>query len=187
MRALVQRVSRATVRIEGEAVGEIGPGLCVFVGVTHLDRPREAARLADKVWNLRVFGDDSGLMNRSLADRREAGEEAGIVVVSQFTLYGDTRKGRRPSYVGAARPEVAEPLVEEVVRSLVALGAAPATGRFGADMAVELVNDGPVTLMIEIQGEAQAHRAQVQGEAQVPGEAQAQGEANPPTGRDPAG
>ena len=125
-------------------VGAIGPGLCVLVGVTHDDDADDAAALAGKLWRLRVFDDADGRMDRSVAD---VGGE--VLVVSQFTLYGDTRKGRRPSWTAAARPEVAEPLVDALVDELAALGATVATGRFGADMAVELVNDGPVTLLIE--------------------------------------
>lgn len=147
MRALVQRVSRASVEVDGEVVGAIGAGLCVLVGVTHTDTAGEAAKLAGKVWNLRVFDDDAGVMNRSSA---EAGGE--VLVVSQFTLYGDTRRGRRPSWVAAAPPEVAEPLVEAFVAELRSLGANVATGRFRADMQVELVNDGPVTLILEADG-----------------------------------
>jgi len=144
MRALVQRVTRARVTVGDDIVGEIGAGLCVLVGVTHADTDAEARRLADKVWHLRVFGDDAGAMNRSLADVGGA-----ALVVSQFTLYGDTRRGRRPGWSDAARPEQAEPLVEVFTATLSALGATVATGRFGADMAVELVNDGPVTLLLE--------------------------------------
>lgn len=144
MRGLVQRVSRASVTVGDEVVGAIGPGLCVLVGVTHDDDAEGAATLARKLWNLRIFDDDDGAMNRSVAD---VGGE--VLVVSQFTLYGDARKGRRPSWIAAARPEVAEPLVEAVVAELRALGATVATGRFGAEMAVELVNDGPVTLLLE--------------------------------------
>ena len=144
MRALVQRVTGARVRIQGEVVGEIGPGLCVLVGVTHDDDGATADRLAEKVWNLRVFADADGVMNVPLAD---AGGEA--LVVSQFTLYGDTRRGRRPSWVAAAPPAVAEPLVDAFAAALRALGATVATGRFGADMQVELVNDGPVTVLLE--------------------------------------
>ena len=128
----------------GSAVGEIGAGLCALVGVTHDDDGASARRLAEKLWNLRVFDDADGVMNVSAAD---AGRP--LLVISQFTLYGDTRKGRRPSWVAAARPEQAEPLVEAVVAALRQLGAEVATGRFGADMQVELVNDGPVTLLIE--------------------------------------
>ena len=145
MRALVQRVTEARVTVDGETVGQIGPGLCVLLGVTHEDDEAVAGKLADKVWNLRVFDDDDGVMNRSLAD---AGGAA--LVVSQFTLYGDTRKGRRPSWVAAARPEQAEPLCDEFVRALRELGATVETGRFRADMQVELVNDGPVTLLVEM-------------------------------------
>ena len=145
MRALVQRVARASVRVDGEVVGEIGVGLCVLVGVTHDDTEADARKLADKVWNLRVFPDADGTMNLPLA---ETGGEA--LVVSQFTLYGDTARGRRPSWVGAARPEQAEPLVDAFTAALRDLGATVATGAFGADMQVELVNDGPVTLMLEV-------------------------------------
>jgi D-aminoacyl-tRNA deacylase len=145
MRAVVQRVTEASVSVDGQTVGAIGPGLCVLVGVTHDDDAGRARRLAAKLWHLRVFDDEGGVMNRSLAD---TGREA--LVVSQFTLYGDTSRGRRPSWVAAARPEQAEPLVEAVVRELRALGAHVATGRFGADMRVALVNDGPVTLVVEL-------------------------------------
>lgn len=145
MRGLVQRVERAKVTVAGEVVGEIGAGLCVLVGVTHTDTEVTARKLAERIWNLRVIDDDAGVMNRSVADTTGA-----VLVVSQFTLYGDTRRGRRPSWLAAARPEVAEPLVERVVAELRSLGAHVGTGRFRADMAVELVNDGPVTLLIEV-------------------------------------
>jgi D-tyrosyl-tRNA(Tyr) deacylase len=138
-------VSRASVTVGDEVVGAIGPGLCLLVGVTHDDDPERSAALARKVWHLRIFDDDAGVMNRSAAD---VGGE--VLVVSQFTLYGDTRTGRRPSWMAAARPEVAEPLVEAVVAELRALGATVATGRFRAEMAVELVNDGPVTVLVEV-------------------------------------
>jgi len=141
----VQRVSRAAVHVDGEVVGAVGPGLCVLVGVTHDDGEREAVRLAEKVWHLRIFEDDDGAMNRSVADT--SGE---VLVVSQFTLYGDTRKGRRPSWIDAARPEHAEPLVDRFADALRDLGATVDTGVFGADMQVELVNDGPVTLLVEV-------------------------------------
>lgn len=152
VRALVQRVVSASVTDRGrdEVVGSIGAGLLVFVGATHGDGAAEAAKLAEKVWHLRVFPDRHGAMNRSLADRSAAAEPAGVLVVSQFTLYADVRKGRRPSFVAAARPELAEPLVDAVVEQLRVLGAEPQAGRFRADMAVELVNDGPVTLMLEV-------------------------------------
>ncbi len=144
MRALVQRVAEAHVTVDGEVVGEIGPGLCVLVGVTHDDDESTATKLAGKLWHLRVFDDDEGSMNRSVADTTRA-----LLVISQFTLYGETRKGRRPSWVAAARPEEAEPLVEALVAELRALGAEVAEGVFGAHMEVGLVNDGPVTLLIE--------------------------------------
>jgi D-aminoacyl-tRNA deacylase len=145
VRALVQRVSRADVQVDGDLVGRIGPGLCVFVGVAHSDVEAHADRLADKVWNLRIMPDGEGAMGVSVADSSRA-----LLVISQFTLYGDTRKGRRPSWIDAAPPDRAEPLVERFCERLRVLGAVVATGRFGADMAVELVNDGPVTLMLEV-------------------------------------
>jgi D-aminoacyl-tRNA deacylase len=145
MRALVQRVARAAVAVDGETVGEIGAGLCVLVGVTHDDDVDQADRLAQKLWGLRIMNDPAGLMNLSLS---ETGGE--VLVISQFTLYGDARKGRRPSYIEAARPEQAEPLVERVIATLRSLGASVQSGRFGADMQVELVNDGPVTLLLEV-------------------------------------
>lgn len=156
MRGLVQRVRSASVTVvepdgtRGGPAGSIGPGLCVLVGVTHDDDEARADALATKVWHLRVFDDDAGVMNRSLADRRADGGSAEVLVVSQFTLYGDTCRGRRPSWTAAARPEVAEPLVDRVVGALRDLGADVATGRFRADMDVALVNDGPVTLMLEV-------------------------------------
>ena len=145
MRGVIQRVLRASVSVGAEVVGEIGPGLCVLVGVTHDDDAAAAARLADKIWNLRVFDDDDGVMNRSLADTSRQ-----VLVVSQFTLYAKTAKGRRPSYIDAARPEHAEPLVDQVVATLSELGAEVSTGRFRTEMAVSLVNDGPVTLIVDV-------------------------------------
>ena len=155
MRGLVQRVERAQVTVvhaDGgrEIVGSIRAGLCVLVGATHDDTPAVAAKLAEKIWFLRVLDDDAGVMNRSLADRHADGGAAEALVVSQFTLYGNTDKGRRPSWIDAARPEHAEPLVDAVVAALRDLGATVATGRFRTDMRVELVNDGPVTLMLEL-------------------------------------
>ena len=137
MRALVQRVSSASVTVEGEVVGAIGPGLLVLLGITHDDDAARADKLAAKLRALRVFPDADGRMNEPLGDRE-------VLCISQFTLYGDTRKGNRPSYVDAARPEHAEPLYERVCDQLGA-----ARGRFGAHMEVALVNDGPVTLLLE--------------------------------------
>jgi D-tyrosyl-tRNA(Tyr) deacylase len=144
MRAVVQRVSQASVRVEGAIVGSIDRGLCVLVGVTHGDEPAGAARLAEKIWHLRIFSDAAGAMNLSAAD-----EGFSVLVVSQFTLYGDATRGRRPSFVAAAPPELAEPLVDAVVDQLREMGATVATGRFGAEMELELVNDGPVTIVLE--------------------------------------
>jgi D-aminoacyl-tRNA deacylase len=139
MRALVQRVKRAAVDANGERVAEIGPGLLVLLGITHDDTAANADRLADKVKALRVFPDEDGVMNLPLGDDRE------VLCVSQFTLYGDTRKGNRPAYINAARPEHAEPLYERFCERLNAQ-----RGVFGAHMDVELVNDGPVTLLLEV-------------------------------------
>jgi D-tyrosyl-tRNA(Tyr) deacylase len=155
VRGLVQRVERASVTVvaadAGRTVtGAIGAGLCVLVGVTHDDTPAVADKLAEKIWFLRVLDDGDGVMNRSLADRAADGEAAEVLVVSQFTLYGNTDKGRRPSWIDAARPEHAEPLVDAVVAKLRALGATVASGRFRTEMHVELVNDGPVTLLLEL-------------------------------------
>jgi len=138
VRALVQRVSRASVRVEGQTLTTIGPGLLVLIGVTHADDDRSADRLADKIRALRIFPDGDGRMNEPLGDRE-------VLCVSQFTLYGDARKGNRPAYVAAARPDQAEPLYERVCERLGAR-----RGRFGAHMELDLVNDGPVTLMIEV-------------------------------------
>jgi len=138
MRALVQRVGSASVSVAREQVAAIGPGLLVLLGVSHDDGPEAADRLADKVRSLRVFADAEGRMNDALGDRE-------VLCVSQFTLYGDARRGNRPSYVAAARPEHAEPLYE---RFCTRLGAA--RGRFGARMAIEVVCDGPVTVMLEL-------------------------------------
>lgn len=145
MRAVVQRVQSASVTVAGEVVGSIGQGLCVLVGVTHDDGPDHARKLAEKIWHLRVMDDAEGVMNLSVA-----ATTGQVLVVSQFTLYGDTSGGRRPSWIAAARPEHAEPLVQAVVEQLRVLGATVATGRFRTEMRVSLVNDGPVTLIIEI-------------------------------------
>lgn len=132
--------------------GTIGPGLCVLVGVTHDDDSASADKLASKIWGLRIIDDADGVMNRSLSDVHADGAgagEAAVLVVSQFTLYGDTRKGRRPSWGAAARPEHAEPLVDRVVEQLRAVGATVETGVFRTEMEVDLTNDGPITLMLE--------------------------------------
>ncbi len=146
MRALVQRVSRGCVRVEGAVVGEIERGLVVLVGVHGDDEEADASYVAEKVANLRIFPDEEGKMNRSVLD-----EGASVLVVSQFTLYADTRKGRRPSFVEAARPEQADPLVDRVCEQLADLGVKLQSGVFGAHMEVELTNDGPVTILIDTQ------------------------------------
>lgn len=146
MRAIVQRAAEASVTVDGEIIGSIGRGLCVFVGVTHSDHSDVAVRLAGRLAKLRVFPDEDGKMNRSVQDI--AGE---ILAISQFTLYGDTRKGNRPGYSDAARPDHAEPLIDLVVETLRSQWQLPVqTGRFGAEMAVGLVNDGPITLSLEV-------------------------------------
>ena len=145
MRALVQRVRSASVTVDEELVGHIESGLCVFVGVTHDDDEAKARAMADKVWNLRLMDDADGVMNVSVAESTKA-----VLVVSQFTLYGDTSRGRRPSWLAAARPEHAEPLVDVVVARLRELGATVATGRFRTEMQVALVNDGPATILLEL-------------------------------------
>jgi D-tyrosyl-tRNA(Tyr) deacylase len=145
MRAVVQRVAWARVSVEGEIVGSLeGPGLVVLVGVANGDGEAEALSLASKLWTLRIMRDAEGRMNRSVADTG-----GGLLVISQFTLYADASKGRRPSFVAAAPGEVAEPLVDLVVSHLRLLGARVATGRFGADMLVELANQGPVTVILD--------------------------------------
>jgi D-tyrosyl-tRNA(Tyr) deacylase len=144
MRVVVQRVTRASVTVQGRAVGSIGAGFLVLAGFTAGDGDEAIEWMADKLANLRVFADSEGKMNRSLLETGGA-----ALVVSQFTLYGDARKGRRPSFVDAAPPEVAEPLYRRLAASLRARGVPVETGEFGAMMAVELVNDGPVTLVLE--------------------------------------
>ena len=141
MRAVVQRVSSASVEVEGQVVGAIGAGLLALVGVTHTDTARDADALARKIHGLRILREE-----RSVADS----PEAAILVVSQFTLYGDARKGRRPTWAAAAPGPVAEPLVDRVVAALRELGATVQTGVFGADMRVGLINDGPVTVLLEV-------------------------------------
>jgi len=147
MRAVVQRVTEARVEVEGRIVGRIGPGLAVLLGVHRNDTPADADFLVRKITNLRIFEDDAGKMNRSL---KEIGGQ--ILVVSQFTLYGDCRKGRRPSFVDAAGPESATALYERFADQAAKAGCFVQTGRFGARMAVALVNDGPVTLIVESPG-----------------------------------
>jgi D-tyrosyl-tRNA(Tyr) deacylase len=167
VRALVQRVIRAEVRWrdsasdtpvcgrtelgEFQAAGQIGPGLCVLVGVTHTDSEATAIKMAEKIWHLRILDDADGVMNLSSAQIAAVRETPpGIMVISQFTLYGDAGRGRRPSWVAAARPEQAEPLVDLLAAELGRLGAGVATGVFRTEMQVELVNDGPVTLLLEL-------------------------------------
>jgi D-tyrosyl-tRNA(Tyr) deacylase len=140
MRALVQRVSWASVHVDDEEVGAIGPGLCAFVGVTHDDDEARARRLAEKLWHLRLFDDELSVAQTTRA----------VLVVSQFTLYGDASRGRRPSWIAAARPEQAEPLVDAVAGALRDLGAEVATGRFRTHMRVRLENDGPITLQLDV-------------------------------------
>lgn len=147
MRVVIQRVLRASVTIGGEVVGRIERGLLVLLGVHRTDTAEQARWLADKTAGLRIFQDADGKMN---LDVQNAG--GGILVVSQFTLYGDCQKGRRPSFIEAAQPEIAEPLYELFANNLRALGIPVATGRFGADMQVELVNDGPVTIIVDTSG-----------------------------------
>jgi D-tyrosyl-tRNA(Tyr) deacylase len=144
MRAVLQRVSRAKVTVDAEVTGEIGRGWLVLLGVAPGDGKKEIDWLADKVANLRAFADAEGKMNLSVQD-----VGGSVLVVSQFTLYGDCLRGRRPGFTGAAHPNVAEPLYEQFVVALKALGVPVATGRFAADMQVELVNDGPVTFVID--------------------------------------
>ena len=145
MRAVVQRVARAEVRVDGEVVGRIGRGLCVLLGAGTGDGPDDVAYLADKVVNLRIFEDDEGKMNRSLLD-----VGGGLLAVSQFTLYGDARKGRRPSFVGALEPVAAERLYQDFVAAARGAGVAEvASGRFRAMMEVDLVNWGPVTILLD--------------------------------------
>lgn len=144
MRVLLQRVSSSSVVVNGETVGAIGKGFTLLVGITHSDTQAEADWLAKKIAGIRLFEDDAGKMNRALND-----VDGAILAISQFTLYGDARKGRRPSFINAARPEQAEPLFDYFVEKLRGFGLQVETGRFGASMAVDIQNDGPVTLMLE--------------------------------------
>jgi len=146
MRVVLQRVSAGRVRVEGRVVGEIGPGFVALAGITHTDTPQIVAKMAEKVANLRVFSDEAGKMNRSLLD---VGGE--ILVISQFTLYADARRGRRPGYTDAAPPPIAKPLIDDFVEQLRRQGIKKiATGVFGADMQVDIHNDGPVTIILEL-------------------------------------
>jgi len=144
MRAVVQRVSRACVRVDAAIVGEIAHGLLVFLGVSGQDSATDVTYIATKIRELRIFSDEQGRMNRSVQD-----EQGAVLLVSQFTLYGDCRKGRRPSFDAAAPPAVAKALYEEVIRELCDAGVPVETGVFQADMKVELVNDGPVTMLLD--------------------------------------
>ena len=147
MRLVVQRVKQASVSVDGKRLSKIGSGLLVLAGVSHSDSPFDARHLARKTAKLRIFQDEDGKMNRSV---EEVGGE--VLAVSQFTLYGDCTKGNRPSYIEAARPEQGETLFNEYVQALEKLGFPPKTGEFGGDMQVELLNDGPVTLLLESTG-----------------------------------
>jgi D-tyrosyl-tRNA(Tyr) deacylase len=144
MRAVIQRVSRASVRINENTTGQIGHGLVVLLGIRTEDTTRDLQWLADKIVHLRIFGDDEGKMNRSLADI-----DGEMLIVSQFTIYGDCRKGRRPGYSNAAPPEIAEPLYQQFIEAVASQQISVATGTFRAAMEVELVNDGPVTLLLD--------------------------------------
>ena len=144
MRAVVQRVSQANVTVDNEKVGEIGPGIMVLIGVADTDTDRDLKYIIDKVMNLRIFDDENGVMNRSVID---AG--GSILAVSQFTLYGDARGGRRPSYIQAAKPEAANAMYEKLVETWRGKGLHVETGRFRTEMQVELVNDGPVTILLD--------------------------------------
>jgi D-tyrosyl-tRNA(Tyr) deacylase len=144
MRAVVQRVTRASVAVDDQVIGEIAKGLVVLVAIARSDTKVEAAYLVDKISNLRIFDDDEGKMNLSVKD-----VNGGVLIVSQFTLYGDVRRGLRPSWIDAAPPEVAEPLYDFFVRQARTVGGEVATGKFQAVMQVELVNDGPVTILMD--------------------------------------
>ena len=144
MRVCLQRVTEASVQVDGQQVGKIGPGLLVLLGIGQQDTVQEVTQLVDKIVNLRIFADQQEKMNLSLLD-----VEGEMLVISQFTLWGDCRKGRRPSFVQAADPQLAEPLYEQFAQEVRAQGVGVETGRFGAMMQVSLVNDGPVTLVIE--------------------------------------
>lgn len=160
MRVLLQRVESASVTVEGRTTGEIDAGFLLLVGARADDTPDDVQLLADKIANLRIFEDADGKMNLSALDRLANGVETGMLVVSQFTLYGDVRKGRRPSFSSAARPEVARPLIALFADQLEALGFRTGTGEFGAHMKVALLNDGPVTLWLDTDDLRQPRRNQ---------------------------
>jgi D-aminoacyl-tRNA deacylase len=149
MRVLLQRVRSASVTVGEEIVGQIGYGLLAFVGATHDDSAALCRRMADKTLDLRIFEDAEGRMNRSLRELVGDGGEHGVLIVSQFTLYADARKGRRPGFTDAARPDVAEPLIEHFADHVRAAGVPVQQGRFGAEMLVRLENDGPVTIWLD--------------------------------------
>ncbi|CAN5385850.1 D-aminoacyl-tRNA deacylase [soil metagenome] len=149
MRALIQRVTEASVIVEGETIAAIKRGFLILLGVTHEDTQSEVDLLTSKISSLRIFEDESGAMNRSALDVQASGEDVSMLVVSQFTLYADAKKGRRPSFVKAARPEIAAPLVDAVVTSLRGYGLSVQQGKFGAEMQVVLINDGPVTIWLD--------------------------------------
>lgn len=144
MRVVVQRVTSASVSVENNITGKIGKGLLVFLGITHTDNEKDVKWIVDKISGLRIFSDENGKMNRSIEDIN--GE---ILLVSQFTLYGDAKKGKRPSFVNAAKPDLAIPLYEKVIEAIKGKNINIATGIFGADMKVELLNDGPVTIIVD--------------------------------------
>lgn len=144
MRAVVQRVKKASVEVDEKCIGKIEKGLLIYLGVTHDDEKSDLQYMVDKIPNLRIFEDDDEKMNRSLLD-----EKGEVLIISQFTLYGDARKGRRPSFIQAARPNHATPLYEQLIKALKDQGVSVATGEFGADMKVSSVNDGPVTLLLD--------------------------------------
>ena len=146
MRALIQRVQNASVEVEQKVVGSIGPGLLVLLGVTHLDSYEDITYLSKKIAQLRLFADEQGMMNRSVLDT-----QGDVLVVSQFTLYGSTKKGNRPSFIKAAKPEKAIPLYEKMIKELRSEVDFVASGIFGADMKIDLINDGPVTIIIDSQ------------------------------------
>ena len=150
MRVLLQRCRSASVVVDGDVVGTIDRGLLLLTGIAHDDTPDVVAKMAAKIANLRIFPDEAGQMNRSILDLAAAAPgSVGVLVVSQFTLYADVRRGRRPSFTGAARPETAIPLLDSLTANVAALGLPVATGRFGAEMLVSLVNDGPVTIWLD--------------------------------------